>query len=100
METKCAYCGDTFEAIRSSAKYCSDTCRVKYNNLPNLLERDFDGIVDRLNQIADTLASYPELTIEIDEYLQRVSNLVHHIQYHQIDAMTLRNMQNERNNVG
>jgi hypothetical protein len=29
---ECVFCGDTFYARRNSAKYCSDTCKVKFSN--------------------------------------------------------------------
>ena len=31
MQRKCAGCGDTFEAKRSTAKYCGGTCRQRGN---------------------------------------------------------------------
>ncbi|MCB0401150.1 MAG: hypothetical protein KDD41_03645 [Flavobacteriales bacterium] len=39
-EIKCGFCGENFESTRTSAKYCSDNCRVKYHQLKKKQEEN------------------------------------------------------------
>lgn len=49
ITVKCEECGKSFEAKRSTAKFCSANCRVKYNN-------KFDG---KINTVADEAVQNP-----------------------------------------
>jgi len=38
----CLHCGDRFYSSRSTARYCSDRCRVRYSRAPALYRADVD----------------------------------------------------------
>lgn len=50
ITVKCIECGKDFEAQRTSAKFCTPNCRVKWNNKPENKER----ILEERNTVEDT----------------------------------------------
>lgn len=54
ISVNCFNCGSAFEAKRSSAKFCSDNCRVKWNNRP---EQERENPLDRVKQLQGELES-------------------------------------------
>lgn len=88
---KCLYCGDEFNAFRSSAKYCSDTCRVKYNGVTGKIDGYLGAIVNTIAKLEAVLNEYPEYTIEVDETLQIVIDTATRLQF-SIDPLKIREM--------
>ena len=41
-EKKCEFCEETFQSIKSNAKYCSDNCRVRHNQFKKKQEETTD----------------------------------------------------------
>lgn len=95
MEAICEYCGDTFYAQRSTAKYCSNTCRIKYNALPDNIESLTSAILDRLNKLADLALDYDHLTLEVVDSIVRVKNLCHEIEFNTIGSEKIIRLQND-----
>lgn len=52
-EKECKHCGKTFQYKRSTAKFCSDSCRVRWHELKDEFERDtkqIQSIIRRMNE--------------------------------------------------
>lgn len=90
---KCAYCGDEFIATRRTAKYCSDNCRVKYNNIDSQLAGYLGTAIMAIENIQKVLEEYPEFTVQIDSDLQGIIRKATSVQF-SIDPHELRKMQN------
>jgi len=96
---KCLYCGKEFEAVRSSAKYDSDTCRVKYNNFANMLRGKRYAALSAIRDLSNILRKYPEFVVEMDSILQDIKNEAHRVQM-TIDPHKLieaQNLQDDKN---
>lgn len=60
-QVTCRKCGKTFEAQRSTAKFCSDSCRSGYHQRGNQLDEDLRTIRMALGRISTTARQQPEL---------------------------------------
>lgn len=70
---KCAYCGSTFTASRSDARFCKDACRVGMNTLPERMKTKADHAIDYLAQMRELAEKFPQLSPALDEQLARVA---------------------------
>lgn len=61
---QCAYCGQSFEYQRSTAKYCSDTCRVMYNQNDSIREAKMSQIIRDVNYLAVQVRSGKPFDVE------------------------------------
>lgn len=57
----CQKCGTEFLAKRSTAKFCSDSCRVGYHQSGDSIMMDLEKIEECLNRIIRTATDNPGL---------------------------------------
>jgi hypothetical protein len=72
---KCGCCGKEFVAKRSTARFCSDGCRVK-NHRPNMLKR-YNDLVNKHNKLVE---DYNALAKEAEEKLDYARNKIEQLQ--------------------
>lgn len=75
MLKTCIYCGDTFEAIRSSKKYCSDKCKLRYHALNDKIIQDGDSAEEMLKRLAMKAKEYPDKLPEVIQQVNRVQHI-------------------------
>ena len=62
MATKkrsCAYCGRSYEAQRSTSKFCSPSCRVGFHQRGRKIDWVMNDIIQQLNYVSTTLQENP-----------------------------------------
>lgn len=59
IETRCWYCGKTFAAQRSSARYCSANCRKSYSRIKEKMQTHTQNAGDDLWRMAELIQAYP-----------------------------------------
>jgi len=96
IKNECAFCKKEYESERVSSRYCSDTCRVKYNNIMSQAYGHLDAILINLKKIEGRAKEFPEFIIEFDEILQLVKNKAFAVQLDVIDPHRLIEAQNRR----
>lgn len=57
ITVNCLECGKTFEAQRSSAKFCSPNCRVKFNNKENVVIPEIPTIIPKTKMVVTKVGS-------------------------------------------
>lgn len=68
MQGKCAHCGDTFDAQRSTKKYCGSSCRAKASTSdgppppPATVSRPVSGLVDAVSAELEALSKVDSVT--------------------------------------
>jgi recombination protein RecA len=87
ITVKCLECGNSFEAQRSTAKFCSDNCRVKFNNKPehkNIVEATKQDIEDTALNKKYEIIPKTKLVVEKDGLKEKPSD---HIKMVMTDSM-------------
>lgn len=69
---KCLYCGGDYRKLRSDGKFCKDSCRVQYNDLPKLMKAKAEKAMDLMAQMRELAEKYPHLVAELDTQMSRV----------------------------
>lgn len=64
---KCHYCGEGFRAFRSDAKFCSDSCRVSYSQLPARFSSKAANGYAAMVDIYDLALRFPEKMDEAEK---------------------------------
>ena len=54
----CLNCGETFKALRSTAKYCSSRCRVQYHRDAKSKEDDFNETANEIYRLITKLSEF------------------------------------------
>ena len=67
---RCTYCKKTFEASRTDARFCSDSCRVSYNRLPRRFSEKAGNSWAGMNDIFDLATRFPEKMSEAEKQIQ------------------------------
>jgi len=70
----CLYCGDTFEPIRSTRKYCGDNCKSKYHQLDKEIQSDSSSAMDMLIRLSAKAKKYPDKQEEIYPHVAELAN--------------------------
>ena len=58
----CHYCSKPFPALRSDAKFCSDSCRVSYSRLPSTFSTKAGNSWAGMADILELAKKHPEKT--------------------------------------
>jgi hypothetical protein len=75
MLKTCIYCDVTFDAIRSTKKFCSDGCKYDYHALKNKIAHDGDGGIEMLRRLAGKAKKYPDKRPDILQQVQRIESV-------------------------
>ena len=74
MEINCQHCGKAFTAQRSTARYCSDSCRVQAHRVRKEAEREASRKGPKRIRLA-LPGHYTGATIELDKAVRRLERL-------------------------
>ena len=74
MNVKCIYCGKEFDAVRSSAKYCSDACRYAYNRERQRVESLGASVLSSLDELYGLAMGFKEFQPLVDKQLTAINN--------------------------
>lgn len=96
MEKECKYCKTTFTAQRSSAKYCSTSCRVQYNQLQKRMADYAHRAMDALDSLLEIYLDYPEFIIEVEAAMAQINTHASNMRYNEIDSYKLTLAERER----
>lgn len=64
----CRYCHKPFEG-RKNKKFDSDSCRVKYSNLPKRVKLLQTNILRDLERLSRAKREFPHLSTQVDSFL-------------------------------
>lgn len=73
MQKYCAYCGKPFEG-RANKKFDSDTCRVKYSNLPKRMEFMKQDAIKMIDRLRRAKREYPHLENLVNNLLEQIED--------------------------
>ncbi len=68
----CIYCNDTFEAVRSTRKFCSNSCKYDYHALKNKIESDGDSGIEMLKRLAGKAQKFPSKRGDVLQQVKRI----------------------------
>ena len=74
MSEICAYCGNEFEPIRASAKFCSDACRIGYHRDKKSIRKLSKKASAAINDLHTLAIDYPQFQDVINEQLTSIRN--------------------------
>jgi hypothetical protein len=75
MLKTCIYCDDTFEAIRSTRKFCSNSCKSDYHALKKKISDDGDGGIEMLRRLAGKAMKYPDKRNDVLMQVKRIESV-------------------------
>lgn len=71
-EAVCQFCGKKYRRFRSDGKFCSDSHRVQFGQLPAKLKAKADRAIDLIAQMRELVEQYPHLLAQCDTELLNV----------------------------
>jgi protein-arginine kinase activator protein McsA len=75
MLKTCIYCDVTFDAIRSTKKFCSDGCKYDYHALTKKIAHDGDGGIEMLRRLAGKAKKYPEKRTDVIQQVKKIESV-------------------------
>lgn len=72
----CIYCGKQFTAQRSTAKYCSDACKVAFNRMPQDNKNKYEIIRQNLITMSQNFRRDERLANDYDKMLGTLQALI------------------------
>lgn len=75
----CHYCGKSFNAFRSDARFCSDSCRVGYSQLVSRMKSKAGNAAAGIIDVYDIAKKFPEKKSEALEQLVWIEDRLKHI---------------------
>lgn len=97
MIVKCEYCGNEFEAQRSTARFCGDLCRMNHHNRIKRLERLPEAAIDAINEIYAIAQQVPEVYGKAFYMLDEIKRVLHNVEFNHFDYHRV--LREERENV-
>ena len=67
---KCHYCQKSFRAFRVTARFCSDSCRVSYSQLPRRFQEKAGNSWAGMKDIVDLATRFPEKLDEAEKQME------------------------------
>lgn len=72
MLKTCLYCGDTYEAVRSTRKFCSNACKSDYHKLNKMIENDGDSGIEMLRRLTGKARKFPDKRPDVLLQVKRI----------------------------
>ena len=77
---KCTWCGNEFEAMRITAKFCSDACKMKHHRYQpaEIIEQARDAITHHIQRTMTITAraEYESWVVEMYDLFAEMKNLI------------------------
>jgi len=73
MQKICLYCGDPYEAVRSTRKFCSNSCKSKYHDLNREIQSDFSSANDMIVRLSAKAKKFPDKQSDIFPYVEKLA---------------------------
>lgn len=72
----CLECGKSFEAQRSSAKFCSPNCRVKFNNKEPIVVPEIPVIIPKTQMVVDSVGLKEKPSLKLTTVANETMNKI------------------------
>lgn len=79
MLKTCLYCNDTYDAVRSTRKFCSNSCKSDYHALKKKISDDGDSGIEMLRRLAGKARKFPDKRPDILLQVKRIESVASQI---------------------